>query len=708
MPSAFVEMIGSSSRNEAVHSIKTKVLFSKGRRNVKEPVPESMPPGGPNELAASGERQVDALGRYKILGELGRGGCGVVYRALDPSIGRIVAIKTILTRLETSSDGDSRERFRREARSAGKLSHPNIVTVYDFSDTGDPMFIAMEYIEGRTLAEFLSNNPIELRFALRVLRSAADALDYAHSHQIVHRDVKPANFLIVEETGRVKMTDFGIAKILGIQETLTDTGMLVGTAHYMSPEQISGAPITGRSDQFSLAVIAYQMLSGIRPFQGDTLASLIHAIIMANPPDINQYNKELNMAVGEVLRKALAKTPESRYNTCLEFCDALDQAVLGAAIEPVAMPPQSDLASQIIPSLQSERSRRPEQVDEPTKTTPLGLKVTDDLASASRPRFLNFILAGVFGGAVAATGWWLGLRSRVEKPGALRMLATETVSHPALPAPSPFGAAKSPAKVVAPSIDINERKSSSPTAGAQRPSRTAAPPPEVTSSRPNPPSRPQNAPPIISVPSPVTGTPNNQQAPSIQPAPSPTPTPIQPPPGPPPAVASAPPPASRPGTDAYQERAAEQRAKRLADEQAQLQHVQQAKKEADDQARHIAEEQAKAAIASRVESISKALVQYQSAYQRKDLNALRTIWPSIPKQLLDEIHSSFRAASEVRMNLQPTGDPEVSGTTATVVCVRSLHQVIMKQALDASGKVRIVLRQLATGWIIQSVDPIQQ
>jgi eukaryotic-like serine/threonine-protein kinase len=215
-----------------------------------------MPPDGSSDLDPTLEQSLKTIGRYKILGEMGRGGCGVVYRALDPSIGRIIAIKTILANMESSPGVSMRERFRREARSAGSLSHPNIVTIHDFNDSTDPMFIAMEFIEGQTLAKCMSGRPLPLETLLGVLHSAADALDYAHTHQIIHRDVKPAN-LLIDQSGHLKITDFGIAKLLDSDEDLTSTGMVVGTAQYLSPEQISAASVTGRSDQFSLAVIAY-------------------------------------------------------------------------------------------------------------------------------------------------------------------------------------------------------------------------------------------------------------------------------------------------------------------------------------------------------------------------------------------------------------------------------------------------------------------
>jgi serine/threonine-protein kinase len=271
---------------------------------------------------------------------------------MDPSIGRVVAIKTIVA--SEASGPESRERFRREARSAGNLSHPNIVTIHDFSDSGDPMFIAMEFVEGRTLAEWMSTGPLDLDFILGVVRAAADALDYAHSHNIVHRDVKPANFLI-DERKRLKITDFGIAKLLGSEEGLTSTGMLVGTAQYMSPEQVSETQVTGRSDQFSLAVITYEMLAGVKPFQGNSWASVIHAIIMAEPAPITKYRNNLDASVNTVLRKALAKDPEARFASCSEFYTALERAVAASAIERTAIlvrPPSTRPAA---PELETTR-----------------------------------------------------------------------------------------------------------------------------------------------------------------------------------------------------------------------------------------------------------------------------------------------------------------------------------------------------------------
>jgi serine/threonine protein kinase len=206
------------------------------------------------------------------------------------------------------------------------------VTVYEFSDTGDVMFIAMEYIDGETLAQKMRDGALPVDFALAMTRAASEALDFAHAHHIVHRDVKPANFMI-SKGGHLKMADFGIAKILDAEVGLTSTGMVIGTAQYMSPEQIAAKEVTGRSDQFSLAVIAYEMLTGHRPFQGNSWASVMHSIISSEPPALSEYRKELGDEATQVLRKGLAKDPLQRYPSCRGMADALDHALLGPTAE---------------------------------------------------------------------------------------------------------------------------------------------------------------------------------------------------------------------------------------------------------------------------------------------------------------------------------------------------------------------------------------
>lgn len=268
------------------------------------------------------------IGRYQITRELGRGAMGVVYHAIDPIIGRPVAIKTL--RLRDVDDGEQRLRLRerlfREARSAGALSHPGIVTIYDMDEVDGLAYIAMEFVDGETLEDIMARPQALTRDRLNeILRQAAAALDYAHRKGIIHRDIKPANVMI-DTTGAVKITDFGIAKIAQL-EGQTLTGVLVGTPNYMSPEQVQGLEIDGRSDQFSLGVIAYEMLTGERPFFGEQISTVVYKIVADQPVPVQNVNTTLNDGVDKMLRRALAKKPEKRFANCTAFVTGLDGAL---------------------------------------------------------------------------------------------------------------------------------------------------------------------------------------------------------------------------------------------------------------------------------------------------------------------------------------------------------------------------------------------
>lgn len=274
---------------------------------------------------------MDRIGRYKIVRELGRGAMGVVYHAIDPNIGRPVAIKTIqLGGPRTPEEQERlRERLFREARSAGILSHPGIVTIYDVEQQGELAYIAMEYVDGPTLDQVMSDpKPVEPNRVFSILAQTAAALDYAHSKGIVHRDIKPANIMLAGD-GTVKITDFGIAKITAAEQ-FTMTGSIVGTPHYMSPEQVQGQPVDGRSDQFSLAVIAYEMLTGEKPYTGEHLTTVVYKIVAEEPMAPHRINSTLGGAIDGALRKGLAKRPDARYRTCGEFIEGLEKACAGA------------------------------------------------------------------------------------------------------------------------------------------------------------------------------------------------------------------------------------------------------------------------------------------------------------------------------------------------------------------------------------------
>jgi serine/threonine-protein kinase len=252
------------------------------------------------------------IGRYNIAAELGKGAMGVVYKATDPNIGRTVAIKT--TRLDAHGIDAKNllQRFKNEARSAGTLNHPNIVTIYDAGEQDGVFYIAMEYIEGETLHALLSQHrslPVER--VIEIVRQVCAGLDYAHAHGVIHRDVKPANIMLAA-SGSVKVMDFGIAKAGG---TMTATGQVLGTPNYMSPEQVKGKPVDGRSDLFSVGVLLYEMLTGEKPFDGQNITTIIYKIVSENPIPPRELDVTIHPGLSAVVTKALAKAPEERYQT---------------------------------------------------------------------------------------------------------------------------------------------------------------------------------------------------------------------------------------------------------------------------------------------------------------------------------------------------------------------------------------------------------
>jgi len=294
---------------------------------------------------------METIGRYEIIRELGRGAMGVVYRARDPKIDREVAIKTI--KLSDKADSSEieglRARLVREAQSAGKLSHPNIVTVYDVDEVDDVAFIAMELVEGRTLEDLLKHGRVtDYARVSSILQQAAAALDYAHSKGIVHRDVKPGNLMLAGD-GVVKIMDFGIARIGS--SNLTQTGSVLGTPSYMSPEQVKGDELDGRSDQFSLAVIAYEMLTGQKPFPGENLTAVIFRIVSKEPAPIGELAPDVPADVVSVVMQALSKEPTDRFDDCKAFADAFGEAAgsPAAVAEPVDETREISQVSQAAP-----------------------------------------------------------------------------------------------------------------------------------------------------------------------------------------------------------------------------------------------------------------------------------------------------------------------------------------------------------------------
>ena len=275
----------------------------------------------------------ERVGRYNILRQLGRGGMGSVYLAADPVLNRQVAVKMVdLSEEEVSRRAFFRERLLRDAKAAALLSHPNVVGVFDVIEEGDSAFVVMEYIPGESLTAYLERIPIPgTAFTVSVLRQIASALDYTHTKGIIHRDIKPSN-VMTSPDGAVKILDFGIARMSG-GRTSTPTDVVMGTVEYMSPEQVKGESLDGRSDQFSMAGVAYRMLTGGTLFGEQTMATLAYKLVTETPALASVRNAALPPGVDEVLNKALSKSPSDRFRTCSEFAEALQQVFLDAPAE---------------------------------------------------------------------------------------------------------------------------------------------------------------------------------------------------------------------------------------------------------------------------------------------------------------------------------------------------------------------------------------
>jgi len=283
-------------------------------------------------------QQGDSLGAYRVLERIGRGGMATVYRAYHAALDRYVAIKVLPDFF--ADDPDYRERFQQEARSVARLKHPNILEVFDFGSEDGIAYLVLELVEGGTLADRLGK-PMDLRDAIHVLEQLAGALDHAHQHGILHRDIKPSNILIRKD-GTPVLGDFGLAKMADSMRRLTGSGTVMGTPEYMSPEQAADEPVGPTADIYSLAIVAYEMLTGRVPFQGDTPVATMLSHVTKNMPPVYELRGELSAHVEQVLRRGMAKRPEERFRTAAEFVVALKPAVWPARLaETVAQPSTS-------------------------------------------------------------------------------------------------------------------------------------------------------------------------------------------------------------------------------------------------------------------------------------------------------------------------------------------------------------------------------
>ncbi len=297
-------------------------------------------PGGTMLLDGGGVEK-PMLGRYQVEKELGKGAMGVVYLGKDPKIGRVVAIKTMALSQEFEGDEltDARERFFREAETAGRLQHQNIVTIFDAGEEHDLAYIAMEFLKGKDLADVTKDGHLlPIPKVLSIVVRVAEALAYAHKQNVVHRDIKPANIMYDPESDTVKVTDFGIARIT--DSSKTKTGMVLGTPSFMSPEQIAGKKVDGRSDLYSLGVMLFQMLAGVLPFRGDSMAELMYKIANEPAPDIRIIRQELSGRLADIVALSLSKKSETRYQDGEQFAADL-RGVIAELSGAVTVPPSA-------------------------------------------------------------------------------------------------------------------------------------------------------------------------------------------------------------------------------------------------------------------------------------------------------------------------------------------------------------------------------
>jgi predicted Ser/Thr protein kinase len=338
---------------------------------------------------------VAKLGKYHILEQVGEGAMGVVYRALDPVLNRTVAIKVMSDGL--AQDEALRARFLREAQAAGSLQHPNVVTIYDFGETDGHLFIAMEFVQGADLEHLMRHNtPLSLAARIDIVVDVLNGLYYAHRRGIVHRDIKPAN-IRVDEEGHGRIMDFGVARLA--TSDMTKSGVMMGTPNYMAPEQISGGDISPSCDIFSVGALLYELLTHVKPFQGDTMHNVLFRIVTDTPPDIRVIKPDLPEPLSEIVKKAIEKEPAHRYQTASEMANALTavRATLGPARMSKTLAQRVSARSEIDRSLRERRENHARAI------------------SMRRWRMIAGVAAGI--AALALINFWL-IRGRPGSPPA--------------------------------------------------------------------------------------------------------------------------------------------------------------------------------------------------------------------------------------------------------------------------------------------------
>ncbi|HYX69131.1 MAG TPA: serine/threonine-protein kinase, partial [Terriglobales bacterium] len=374
------------------------------------------------------------IGRYQIVGELGKGAMGIVYKAQDPTIGRTVALKTMRLDVHGMDTEEMLKRFRNEARAAGVLSHPNIVTVYDAGEQDGLFYMALELIEGRSLhALLVESRVLPVEQITDLSRQVCAGLDYAQSHGVVHRDIKPANIMITPDQ-TVKIMDFGIAKAGG---GLTSVGQVLGTPNYMSPEQVKGRPLDGRSDLFGWGVILYEMLTGEKPFTGQNVTTIIYKIVNENPTPPRELDVTIHPGLNAVVMKALAKLPDERYQSGADLVRDL-QNYKSLAAEPAQPSTSQEDTTSVLPATGAHAAPSAARAAAPAAThrasAPPSSPARQTPVRATRRELLVPVGAGLLALVLAVGGLtWYRHRAAGQPPPAAQTTAQPTARTAAPP-----------------------------------------------------------------------------------------------------------------------------------------------------------------------------------------------------------------------------------------------------------------------------------
>jgi serine/threonine protein kinase len=388
---------------------------------------------------------ISTLGRYKIISEIGQGAMGVVYKAVDPIIDRTVAIKTINLNLSKSELEEYEARFQQEIKAAGRLNHPNIVTIYDVGKTDQVAYMAMEFLEGKELKDMIATGQIPPPDqVVDIITQVADGLSFAHQQDIVHRDVKPSNIMVMKG-GIAKITDFGIARLPN-SAVKTMTGLILGSPRYMSPEQVIGKAIDARSDIFSLGVVLYEALTSVAPFDGDNVNAIMYATVNTTPPPPSAHVRAVPPMLDLIVAKAMAKLLEDRYQSVKELADDLrevrrqmDHSRPAAALKAMTSPPSLSRPT-VMPDKFTDTDTVPMtagagKADEDAKPMPLAKSF--DSFDATMRLMAQTDQVDDFKDYISQTQKMRAYKGKIEPGSPLAASQAATAAAPAAPKPAP-------------------------------------------------------------------------------------------------------------------------------------------------------------------------------------------------------------------------------------------------------------------------------